>query len=45
MNELSWRWIAFMAIVPLPAGALLAWPIWRRSEPILGNLAGTAVIF
>lgn len=45
MNELSWRWIAFMAIVPLPAAALLAWPIWRRGETILGNVAGSVVIF
>ncbi|HZT76936.1 MAG TPA: hypothetical protein VFA27_09775 [Vicinamibacterales bacterium] len=45
MTELSWRWIAGMAIVPLPLGVLLAIPIWRRKEMILGNVAGTMVIF
>ena len=45
MTELSWSWIAVMAIVPLPAGVLLAVPVWRRKEFILGNVAGTFVIF
>lgn len=34
-----------MATAPPLAGALLAYPCWRKSEMILGNLAGTAVIF
>lgn len=34
-----------MATAPLPLGALLATPIWRRGETILGNVAGAAVIF
>jgi len=42
---LSWSWIAFMATVPFILGLLLAWPFWRRSEPVLGNLLGTGVIF
>ena len=45
MTELSWTWIAVMAIAPLPAGLLLAAPVWRRREFILGNVAGTFVIF
>jgi hypothetical protein len=45
MNELSWPWIAAMAVVPLPLGMLLATPIWRRRETILGNIAGSVVIF
>jgi hypothetical protein len=45
MTELSWPWIAIMAVVPLPLGALLALPVWRRRETILGNIAGTVVIF
>lgn len=45
MNGLNWVRIAMMAILPLPVGALLALPIWRRQETILGNLAGTGVIF
>jgi hypothetical protein len=42
---LSWTWIAVMLLVPLPVAALAAAPVWRRSEFILGNLAGSAVIF
>jgi len=45
MNELSWGWIAVMVLVPLPLGMLLATPVWRRKEMILGNVAGTVVIF
>jgi hypothetical protein len=45
MTELSWGWIAAMALVPLPLGALLALPVWRRRETILGNVAGSVVIF
>jgi len=42
---LNWTWIAVMAVAPLPAALLVAFPIWRARQPILGNLAGTAVIF
>jgi hypothetical protein len=45
MNELSWRWILLMLLAPLPAGMLAAAPVWRRREMILGNVAGTVVIF
>ena len=45
MHELSWARIALMALVPLPIGALVAIPFWRKQEAILGNLAGTGVIF
>jgi len=34
-----------MAIAPLPVGLLVALPIWHAKQPILGNLAGAAVIF
>ena len=44
MTDLSWRWIALMATVPSLAGLLVALPIWRTRQMILGNLAGTAVI-
>ena len=44
MQGLSWWWILVMAMVPLPAAILLAAPIWRRGEAILGNIAGTVVI-
>jgi hypothetical protein len=45
VNELSWRWIALMATLPPIVGALVAVPCWLNKQPILGNLAGTAVIF
>jgi hypothetical protein len=45
LTTLSWGWIALMATAPLAAGFLIAWPVWNAGEPILGNLAATAVIF
>ena len=45
MNELSWRWIALMLTVPPLAAVLVASLCWRQSQMILGNIAGTAVIF
>ena len=45
MNGLSWGWIALMVTAPPIAGLLVAYPCWKKSQPILGNLAGTAVIF
>jgi uncharacterized membrane protein len=45
MTELSWRWIALMAIVPPVLGLLVAYPCWLKRQPILGNIAGAAVIF
>ena len=45
INELSWRWIALMATVPPLVGLLVAYPCWRHKQPILGNIAGSALIF
>ena len=45
VNGLNWSWIAFMSVGPLPVAVALANLLWRRNEPILGNLAGTVVIF
>jgi len=45
MTGLNWSWIALMALVPLPVAVMAARPVWRRSEVILGNIAGAAVIF
>ena len=45
MNELSWRWIALMLTAPPLVGVLVAAPIWRTNQIILGNLAGAAIIF
>ena len=45
VDRLNWPWIALMCAVPLPLAAAVAALLWRRNEPILGNLAGTLVIF
>ena len=45
MSELSWSWIALALTVPPLIGGLIALPIWLKKQPILGNLAGTIVIF
>src|SRR3954462_4367825 len=34
-----------MALGPPVAGLLGAYPCWKKRQPILGNIAGTAVIF
>ena len=45
MTELNWRWIALMATAPPIAGLLVAYAVWRTNQIVLGNIAGTAVIF
>ena len=45
VSGLSWSWIVIMVLAPLPSGLLLAYPIWRTRQIILGNLAGSVVIF
>jgi hypothetical protein len=45
MADPSWGWIGLMLTAPPAAGALLASVCWRKREMILGNLAGTIVIF
>jgi hypothetical protein len=42
---MSGYWIALAAVLPAVAGVAVAYPIWRLQQPILGNLAGSAVIF
>src|SRR5438034_123811 len=44
VNALSWRWIALMAIVPPLLGLLVAIPIWRTKQVILGNAAVKGVV-
>jgi hypothetical protein len=44
MEGLNWSWIGLQLIVPSLVGLLVAWPFWRRDQPIFGNLAGTAVL-
>ena len=45
VHELSWTWIALMATAPPLVGLLVAIPIWRTKQMILGNLVGSFVIF
>ena len=45
VNGLSWRWIALMATAPGLLGAMVAYPCWKGRQPILGNIAGSVVIF
>ena len=45
MSGLNWFWILFALLVPPIAGGTVAYPIWRMGQPILGNIAGSAVIF
>jgi hypothetical protein len=45
VTELSWFWIVGLATVPPIVALLIALPAWLKSQPILGNIAGSAVIF
>ena len=42
---LNWFWIAIAATIPGIIGILVAFPFWRRSEAIFGNIIGTAIVF
>lgn len=42
---LQWPWILLAAVLPLAGGLLLAWPIWLSGQSLLGNLAGSVVMF
>ena len=45
MNQLNWFWIGFALTAPPLLGGLIAYPLWLKGESILGNVAGTVVIF
>jgi hypothetical protein len=45
LDGLSWFWIALEALIPPALAVLVAMPLWRRNQTILGSIAGTAVIF
>jgi hypothetical protein len=45
LHGLSWYWIAVAVTGPPIVGGLVAYPIWLKGESILGNVAGTMVIF
>jgi hypothetical protein len=45
VSELNWFWIGVgLTAAPL-GGWLIAYPVWRMGMPILGNIAGTIIIF
>ena len=45
MSGLDWFWIGVATLAPLLGGMLVAYPVWRWHQPILGSLAGSFVIF
>jgi hypothetical protein len=45
MTELNWSWILLSLTAPPALGFLVAWAIWKTNQIILGNVAGTGVIF
>ena len=45
MDGLNWTFIAIAAAGPPALALLAAWPLWRQDQIILGNVAGTVVIF
>ena len=45
LTGLNWYWIGIAATVPMALGLAAAFPFWRRSEAIFGNIIGTAIIF
>lgn len=45
VTELSWFWIVLLATVPPVVALLAALPCWFKSQPVLGNIAGSAIIF
>jgi len=44
LTTLSWFWIVVAVVVPSTAAVLIAWPIWKSGQAILGNVAGTLII-
>jgi len=45
VDGLSWFWIAVEATLPPLVGWLIALPLWLKDQPVLGNIAGSTVIF
>jgi hypothetical protein len=45
MDHLNWFWIGMGLSVPTAVGLLVAIPFWRTEQFVLGNIAGTAVMF
>jgi hypothetical protein len=45
VSGLNWFWIIVALTAPMAGGLLVAWPIWLTGQPILGNIAGSIVMF
>jgi hypothetical protein len=45
LQELNWYWIVLGATAPPLVAMAVAMPLWRRNQPVLGSIAGTAIIF
>ena len=45
VSGLRWSWILLELTVAPLAGLLMAAPLWRRGQMILGSIAGTVVLF
>jgi predicted secreted protein len=45
LTGLNWYWIGIAATVPGLLGLIVAYPFWRRSDAIFGNIVATAIIF
>jgi hypothetical protein len=45
VDGLSWFWILVEATLPPLIGWLIALPLWLKDQPVLGNIAGSTVIF
>jgi hypothetical protein len=45
LQGLNWLWIAVELTGPPVVGVLLALPLWLKDQPVLGNIAGSIVMF
>lgn len=45
MHGLNWYWITWELTAAPLMGLLVTLPFWRKTEMILGNVVGSAVIF
>src|SRR3954454_22571424 len=45
MHGLNWFWIGIEATAAPLVGVLVALPLWLKDQAVLGNVAGTVVIF
>lgn len=45
LKGLQWFWIVLQLAAPPWIALLAAYPLWRKSQVIFGNLAGTGILF